>query len=83
MESTKENNKIILELSNEESLVLLNWLFRFNANANENTASFEDQAEERVLWDMEAVLEKIMSETLSSDYAELLSQARQKVRDEE
>lgn len=79
MESIQKNNKIRLELSNEEALVLLSWLSRFNET--DNTSFFEDQAEERVLWDIEAVIEKAMSETLSSDYSELLLKARNKVRD--
>ena len=56
MESIQKNNKIRLELSNEEALVLLSWLSRFNET--DNTSFFEDQAEERVLWDIEAVIEK-------------------------
>lgn len=79
MEAIQENNRIIIELSNDEALVLLNWLFRFNEMDNKNF--IEDQAEERVLWDIEAVLEKSMTETLSKDYTELLSKARDKVRD--
>jgi len=80
MKATKENNKIILELGNDEALVLLHWLFQFNKN--DDATFFEDQAEERVLWDIEAVLEQTMHEILSNNYTELLSKAREKIRDE-
>lgn len=79
MESKKENSGISLNLSNEEALVLLNWVFRFNDG--ENDSFFEDQAEERVLWDIEAVLEKVITEIFDGDYTELLAKAREKVRD--
>lgn len=46
-------NKVVLELSSDEALVLLDWLCRFNAL---KTSSFEDQAEQRVPWDLEARL---------------------------
>lgn len=81
MEAIQDSNRILLQLSNEEGLVLLNWLFRFNEN--DNTIFFEDQAEERVLWDIEAVLEKNMLEIFGSNYTELLSKARAKIRDKE
>ncbi|MEM0938684.1 MAG: hypothetical protein AAGI25_02710 [Bacteroidota bacterium] len=79
MESKKENSGISLNLSDEEALVLLNWVFRFNDG--ENDSFFEDQAEERVLWDIEAVLEKVTAEIFDGNYTELLAKARDKVRD--
>ena len=44
---------------------------------------FQDQAEQRVLWDMEAEFEKVVSATFDDNYQEILSKARQKIRDEE
>lgn len=44
---------------------------------------FEDQAEQRVLWDLEAALEKHLTEPLKSDYRERLEAARSRVRDSE
>jgi len=81
MESNKLNKKIVLNLSNDEALVLLNWLIRFNEN--EMPSLFEDQSEERVLFDLESVLEQSISEIFSKNYKELLSQARDNIRDEE
>lgn len=81
METIKDNNKILLQLNDDEALVLLNWLFRFNESGNDTF--FEDQAEQRILWDMETVLEKVVSVTFDSNYQEILSKARQKIRDEE
>jgi len=79
MESKQKENKVVLELTKEESIVLLDWLSRMNEG--ENADLFQDQAEERVLWDMEALIEKAISETFESNYAEILSRAREKVRD--
>ncbi len=71
------STKVTLQLSNDEALVFFDWIKRFN----ESTASFADQAEERVLWDLEAILEKQMVEAFSDDYEQLLVAARNRVRD--
>ena len=44
--------------------------------------AFADQAEARVLFDLEAMLEKMLMAPLQSDYAQRLVQARSNVRDE-
>lgn len=61
--------EISLELSHDRALVLFEWLAR--TGAGEQPAAFEDQAEQRVLWDLEAVLEKRLVEPFKSDYREL------------
>lgn len=77
MESRKENGGISINLSNEEALVLLDWVTRFNEDEN----TFQDQAEERILFDLESVLEKKVSETFNDNYRAVLQEAREKVRD--
>jgi len=71
-------NKIRIELSRDEALVFFEWLTRFNKT---DSAKFEDQAEQRVLWDLEAMLESSIEEPLTPAYNDLLMQARAKVRD--
>jgi hypothetical protein len=72
------NNKVTLELSREEALVFFEWLTRFN---KAEWVSFDDQAEQRVLWDIEGMLESTLVEPLDPKYNELLAAARAKVRD--
>jgi len=79
MEAKKEMDGISVLLTKEESLVLLDWLSNFNEKDNSNF--FRDQAEERVLFDLEAVLETKVSEVLRLDYKQELLKAREKVRD--
>lgn len=69
---------ITLNLSRDQALVLFEWLSRFNAADGKR---FEDQAEERVLWDLEAALESAIVEPFSVNYDELLAKARAAVRD--
>jgi len=71
--------KISIELTNEEALVLLDYLSRCS---KKEEYKFEDQAEQRVLWDIEATLESVLIEPLKSNYDELLAKAREKVRDQ-
>lgn len=73
------SKSVTIELTSEAALVLYDWLTRFNQR--EETA-FADQAEERVLFDLEALLEKVLVAPLQADYAVLVAQARAHVRDE-
>lgn len=70
--------KVNLELSREEAIVFFEWLARFN---KADDARFEDQAEQRVLWDIEAMLETTLVEPFESNYGEFLARARAAVRD--
>ncbi|WP_367914434.1 hypothetical protein [Leadbetterella sp. DM7] len=81
MKANIENRTIKVTFSEDEALVLLEWLHNFNEN--EHPALFQDQAEQRVLWDMQAELEEVTSAIFDSNYQEILSKARQKIRDKE
>ena len=74
-----QSKSVKIELTSDAALVLYDWLTRFNQREEIDVA---DQAEERVLFDLEAMLEKVLATPLQSDYAELLAQARSHVRDE-
>ena len=64
-----QSKRVKIELTIDEALVLYDWLTRFNQRAD---TDFADQAEERVLFDLEAMLEKALVAPLQSDYADLL-----------
>jgi hypothetical protein len=81
MKASNESRNIAITFSEEEALVLLEWLHNFNEE--EHSTLFQDQAEQRVLWDIEAELEKVVSVTFDSNYQDILSKARQKIRDDE
>jgi hypothetical protein len=74
-----QSKRVKIELISGEALVLYDWLTRFNQRAH---TDFADQAEERVLFDLEAMLEKALIAPLQSDYADLLAKARSSVRNE-
>jgi hypothetical protein len=73
------SKRVKIELTSDQALVLYDWLARFNQRAD---TDFSDQAEERILFELEATLEKALVAPLQSDYADLLAQARSNVRDE-
>jgi hypothetical protein len=72
--------KVTLDLSPDEAIVLFEWLHRFNEAENNE---FVDQAEQRVLWNIEAMLESALTEPLHPNYVELIAAARARVRDRE
>lgn len=71
--------RVAIELTGDEALVLYDWLTRFNQEADSGCV---DQAEQRVLFDLESMLETALVAPFQDDYAKLLAQARSKVRDE-
>ena len=71
--------EVTLRLSKNEALVLFELVSRFS---EKKKLSIEDQAEERVLWDICCSLEATLPQPLSADYAAVLAKARQLVRDE-
>jgi hypothetical protein len=70
---------IKIALSRDEALVLFDWLTRFNQA--EHPDLFEAQAEQRALWNLEAILDKSLVELLAPNYKELLDEARARLRD--
>ncbi|MDY6024793.1 hypothetical protein [Bergeyella zoohelcum] len=80
MKIKEKNKKILMEFSKEESIVFFSWLNYFNENS-ENM--FQDQSEQRVLWDLESSLEKIILDVFSDDYNDKLKKYRELIRDKE
>ena len=72
--------KITIELTPAEALVLFDFLTRFS---DKEILEIEDQAEARVLWDACCLLERQLVEPLMPNYDELLEKARDEVRDKE
>lgn len=68
---------IHLTLSEDAALVLFDLLARGECES----LPFADQAEQRVLWDLEAALEREHVATLSPEYATRLAAARARLRD--
>ena len=73
------NKSVSIELTGDQAIVLFDWIKRFNEGEDEG---FQDQAEERVLWNIEAMLEKALVEPFEQGYDRLLSVARAAVRDQ-
>lgn len=71
--------KVSIELTHDQALVLHEWLARMDTI--DQPGIFEDQAEQRVLWDMEAALESALPEILHRDYVQLINAARMRIRD--
>jgi len=70
--------KVFIELSKAEALVLFDLLARFDKS---DALEVEHQSEKRVLWDIHSSLERVLVEPFSRDYAELLAEARGQVAD--
>ncbi|MCT9624828.1 hypothetical protein HWD94_06795 [Pseudarthrobacter equi] len=67
-----------IELSEDQALVLFDWLCRLNDGSAANVA---DHAEQRVLWDIQSGLESVLAAPLQANYNFLLAQARNRVKD--
>ena len=76
-----DKQKINLTITNDEALVLFEFLARFNNS--EHADIFEDQAEQKALWILEGQLEKQLIEPFRPDYNDIIKEARNKIRDYE
>ena len=75
---------MVIKLSEDEALVLDQWLSRINSQELEDghvRIQFEDQAEQRVLWNIKCDLERQIGCIFSADYSDQLAAARTAVRD--
>src|SRR4051794_27013887 len=79
-EGLSMTDAVVLQLTADEALVVFEWLSRFNESGD---GTFRDQAEQRVLWDIEASLESTLVAPLDPHYDRLLAEARGRVRDSE
>ena len=72
------SEKVKIELSKEEAIVL----FEYLARVNENDAldkTFEHKAEQRVIWNLEATFEKVLAEPFKSDYKKIVDDAKKAI----
>ena len=76
-----DQQNITLTITKDEALVLFEFLARFNENEPDRPDIFEDQAERRVLWNIECLLQEQLAEPFRLDYIDLLREARNKIRD--
>ena len=74
------NQKVKIELTNDEALVFYEWLAS-NHKKPENFKGIveKDSAEERVLWDIECILETVLVAPFKENYDELVEQSRKRV----
>ena len=75
-ENSRSDGDVLLVLSPAEALVFYDWLRR-SSEADEPQGLVP--AEQRVLWDIEALLEKSLVEPFCPDYAGMLQKAREEV----
>lgn len=68
------SGSVSIELSGDEALVLFEWL-----GGLRGAKVAIEEAEQRVLWRIEAVLEKSLAEPFAKNYAELVEQARKRI----
>lgn len=70
-------DRVVLQLSKTEVLVLFDWLSRMD---DAEALPTEDPAEQHVLWRIEGQLESALSEPFAANYDELVAAARKEVR---
>ncbi|WP_242338713.1 MULTISPECIES: hypothetical protein [Anaeromyxobacter] len=72
----KTESGVMLSLTHDQALVLFEWLSREDGRSGLPT---EHQAEQKVLWEVEAQLERALAEPLQPVYAAAVSAARERL----
>lgn len=73
----------MVRLSHDEALVLFEWLSRTDELTNDFGDLIEDQAEQRALWNLTCLLERVLVEPFRPEYRDLVERARSRLRDED
>jgi hypothetical protein len=68
--------KIEIKLSNEDALILFDWLARFNDGCD----ATPDDVERQLLCNLEATFEKLLVEPFAENYSEILALAKERSR---
>ena len=76
MEITKKSNDYIIKLNNYEVLVFFDWLVKFVENNEIN-----DEAEQKILYDLECLLESTLEEPFMEDYKDIINRAKRYIID--
>ena len=74
MEITKKSNDYIIKLKNYEVLVFFDWLVKFVENNEIN-----DEAEQKILYDLECLLESTLEEPFMENYKNLIHIAKKSI----
>jgi len=83
VESEELHGEVVVRFTKDEALVLFEWLHRredLGLDSMEALACV-DQAEQRVIWDLSAVLEPVLVEPFWTNYGEVIDGARSRIRD--
>ena len=78
-ETKMKKEEIEINLTKDEALVLFEFLSRFS---DKNELKIEHQSEERALWNLKCIFEKVLSEHFSKDYFKIIEVAREQLKDE-
>jgi hypothetical protein len=71
-----------MTLSYSEAVVLAEMLWRWGRDGTQERLAFEEQAGQRVLWDLSALFEPLIDELFDKDgYASVVAHSRRHVRD--
>jgi hypothetical protein len=77
------SDEIVIRLSHDEALVLFEWLTHTDDATDGFANLVEDQAEQRALWNLTSLLERVLVEPLAAQYQELIAKARSRLRDQD
>lgn len=75
-----KNDDVTITLTADEAVVLFEFARRFS---DTDKLTFEDQAEERALWNLCCIFEKNFVVPVDVAYSDALQTARDRLRDEE
>lgn len=73
--TNKEINNILIKFTNDELLVLFEWLAEFNKQENVEL----DDATKKIFYDLECVLEANLSEPFMENYSQIIQDAKKNV----
>jgi len=76
---TTTSETVSIELTKSQAIVLFEWLSKHD---EADDVKYDYDAEQRIVWRIQAILEKTLTEPFKDNYTQILEQARNEVMTE-
>ncbi len=73
------NKKILISFDKDEALIFFEWLSKLSDDEKNHNKIFSDSIEEKIVYELESILEEAIPEIFESDYKKKVLLAKKRI----